>query len=147
MEITTTMEASSGVCQTAVTTRQQLIKLPDTKTWANGEQAAKRGGKMSVKWVISLCTSATFAFHPLQSSESFWGALLGADWQAVQEAVSPAALSAEGTYLNMACRVGQIFFILEISLCYRCGSEIIQYHSVWTGQNPIVVLKFFRSVL
>ena len=52
MEITTTMEASSGVCQTAVTTRQQLIKLPDTKTLANGECAANVVavvGEMSVK--------------------------------------------------------------------------------------------------
>ncbi len=46
MEITTTtMEASSGVCQAAVTTRQQLIKLPDTKNINQWGVRSKRGGK------------------------------------------------------------------------------------------------------
>lgn len=49
MEITTTMEASSGVCQAAVTTRQQLIKLPNTKNISQWGVRSKRGGKMSVK--------------------------------------------------------------------------------------------------
>ena len=60
----------------------------------------------SVKWVISLCTSATFCFLSLQSRESLWGALLGADWQTVQEALLPSALSAGGRFLsNVAPRL------------------------------------------
>lgn len=113
MEITTTMEASGGVCQTAVSTRQQLIKLPDTKTGANGGQAGERGEENECEMShFTLLFCYFFAFYPLQSSESFWGALLGADWQTVQEAVLPAALSAGDTYLNTAWGVCQIFFFL-----------------------------------
>lgn len=85
MEITTTKGAWSGVCQTAVTTRQQLVKLPDTKARTNGEKAviAGRGGRGwwwgGVECKMSHFTFATFAFDPLQSSESFWEALLVAD--------------------------------------------------------------------
>lgn len=99
MEIMTTMEASRAICQTAVTTRQLLINLPDTKTSTNRKWAgnvAGRGGGWgkSVKWVTSLCTFPISAFKPLQSRESFWGVLLCDDWQTVQEADSPAALTA-----------------------------------------------------
>lgn len=69
MEITTTMEASSGVCQTATTTGQRLVKLADTKTLTNGECTANIGGENECE--MSHFTFATFAFHSLQSCESF----------------------------------------------------------------------------
>lgn len=49
MEITTMMEASSGVCQTAAATGQQLIKLPDVKTLTTGECATNLEGEICVK--------------------------------------------------------------------------------------------------
>lgn len=50
-------------------------------------RAQQMGGKMSHFF-------STFAFHPLENSESFWGALPVDDWQTAQEAALPAASSA-----------------------------------------------------
>lgn len=90
-------------------TVNQIAWHEDINQWGSAPRTP--GRETSVKWVISLCTSATFCFLSLQSRESLWGALLGADWQTVQEALLPSALSAGGRFLsNMAPRLKSDIF-------------------------------------
>lgn len=125
MEITTTMEASSGVCQTTVTTRQQLIKLPDTKTLTNGECAADVGGNE--------CEMSHFSLHfcyfcfPFAAKQ--WVILRSSPWCWLTDCLRSSFTNcfiSRDTNLNMAYRVYQIFFILEIH--HRYGWAITQYY-------------------
>lgn len=98
-------------------TVNQIAWHEDINQWGSAPRTP--GRETSVKWVISLCTCATFCFLSLQSRESLWGALLGADWQTVQEALLPSALSAGGTWPR---DFSQIFYI------FRYSWAMIRYH-------------------
>lgn len=98
-------------------------------------QQTRRGGN---ECEMSHFTFATFAFYPLQSSESFWGALLVADWRTVREAVLPTASSAGDAYSNKARRDCQMFFTSEHHLYYRCGWATI-HRQLSTSYRTMII--------
>lgn len=144
MEITTTMEASSGVCQTAVTTRQQLIKLPDTKTITNGECAANVGGNE--------CEMTHFTLHfchfCFPSAAKQWVTLKELSLVLIDRLSKKQfyQLLYQQGHSNTAWRVCRIVFILEMNLYHRHGRATIQYYHLSTHREMVVSCRSFSVV-